>query len=240
MIKLGVNLDHVATIREARKTTEPSPVMAVHHAELGGADSITVHLREDERHIKHRDVQLIREIVRTKLNLEMAVNPEVIKKALAIVPDQVTLVPEKRQEITTEAGLDCLKNRNDLSEAIEKFKTKGITVSLFVDPEEDQIRLSHDLGADFVEIHTGAYSNARSEKELHNEFEKIRVASFLCSELGLGFNAGHGLNYTNVYPFLDLKNLYEVNIGHSIISRAIFTGLRQAVKDMRSILDLQK
>ncbi len=240
MIKLGINLDHIATVREARKTTEPSPVLAVHHAELGGADSITVHLREDERHIKFRDVQLIREIVHTKLNLEMAINVDVIKKALQILPDQVTLVPEKRQEITTESGLDCLANKEQLKNTIASFKAKGIIVSLFIDPELDQIRLSKELGADFVELHTGAYANTKTEKEAHFEFEKIRVAGELCTELGLGLNAGHGLTFTNIFPFLALPNLHEVNIGHSIISRAVFTGLTKAVSDMKAILSLGK
>lgn len=237
MIRLGVNLDHIATIREARKTTEPSPVLAVHHAELGGADSITVHLREDERHIHHRDVQLIRELVHTKLNLEMANHPDIVAKALEIRPDQVTLVPEKRLEVTTESGLDCISQKSELEKSIRAFKERKIVVSLFIDPLDDQIRLAKSLGADFIEIHTGAYANCKSEDEYSTELVKIKKASELCHKLSLGFNAGHGLNYTNIYPFLEFPNLYEVNIGHAIISRAVFTGLSQAVRDMKNILE---
>jgi pyridoxine 5-phosphate synthase len=235
MIKLGVNLDHVATIREARKAVEPSPVSAVAFAELGGADSITVHLREDERHIKHQDVQMIRQIVRTKLNLEMSITQDIVEKALKISPEQVTLVPERREEITTEAGLDVIKNADRLKSVIREFHKADIAVSLFIDPDPELITQSKELGADFIEIHTGAYANAQGEKA-SKEMNRIIAAANQCQGIRLGFNAGHGLNYTNIYPFLKIKNLNEVNIGHSIISRAVFVGLTRAVGDMKNIL----
>ena len=237
MIKLGVNIDHIATIRQARHAIEPEPVFAVQEATLGGADSITIHLREDERHINFRDAQLIKQVIPTKLNLEMSINSEVVEKAFQILPHQVTIVPEKRQELTTESGLNVIKEFNRLKPVIQHFKENGITVSLFVDADPDILRASKELNADFVEIHTGPYANTNNEKEQNAEFQKILDSSLLCQNLNLGFNVGHGLNYHNIFPFLQIPNLYEVNIGHSIISRAVFTGLKKAVEDMKIILN---
>lgn len=236
MIKLGVNIDHIATIRQARHAIEPEPVFAVQEATLGGADSITIHLREDERHINFRDAQLIKQVIPTKLNLEMSINSEVVEKSFQILPHQVTIVPEKRQELTTESGLNVIKEFNRLKPVIQDFKEKGITVSLFVDADSEILNASKELNADFVEIHTGPYANANNEKEQNAEFQKILDSSLLCQNLNLGFNVGHGLNYHNIFPFLQIPNLYEVNIGHSIISRAVFTGLKKAVEDMKFIL----
>jgi len=236
MIKLGVNIDHIATLRQARHSIEPEPVFAVHEATLGGADSITIHLREDERHINFRDAQLIKQVIPTKLNLEMSINSEVVEKAFQILPHQVTLVPENRQELTTESGLNAKKEFNRLKPIIQNFKEKEITVSLFVDADPEILQAAKELKADFVEIHTGPYANAKNDKERNAEFQKILDSALLCQNLNLGFNVGHGLNYHNIFPFLQISNLYEANIGHSIISRAVFTGLKKAVEDMKSIL----
>jgi pyridoxine 5-phosphate synthase len=236
MIRLGVNIDHVATIREARKAHEPDVLQAALEAEAGGADSITAHLREDQRHIKYEDALKLRKSIRTKLNLEMSIARDIVDKALVILPEQATLVPERRKEITTKSGLDVHKYKDGIRSVIAELKVKKIIVSLFIDPVEADIRLSKDLGADFVEIHTGAYANAVDKGSLAIELERIRKAARICGEIGLGFNAGHGLNYLNLTDLLEIPNLYEVNIGHSIISRAVFTGIRTAVRDMKHIL----
>ncbi len=235
-IKLGVNIDHVATIREARKGDEPDPVWAAAICELAGADIITVHLREDRRHINDRDLLLLKQTVRTKLNLEMADTEEIIGIALKVKPEQVTLVPEKRQEVTTEGGLDVRSNTDSLSAAAEKFRKAGILVSYFIDPVEDQLKASRDSGADFIELHTGAFANALGEAAIESEFEKLLFAAGRGGELGLRINAGHGLNYLNVKRILSLPHLEELHIGHSIISRAVFVGLGPAVVEMRNVI----
>lgn len=236
MIKLGVNIDHVATIREARKGKEPDPVWAGALSELAGADIITIHLREDRRHINDRDLRILRQTVRTKLNLEMADTPEIVGIALEVKPEQVTLVPEKRQEVTTEGGLDVRGNLPSLKETVKKFQKAGILVSFFIDPVEDQLKASREAGAQFVELHTGTYANAVGEEAAAREFEKLFAAAERGKELGLRINAGHGLNYLNVKPVLSLPHLEELHIGHSIISRAVFVGLDRAVREMAALI----
>jgi pyridoxine 5-phosphate synthase len=236
MIKLGVNVDHVATVREARKTVEPDPVWAAAVCELAGARCITVHLREDRRHIQDRDVRILRQTVRTKLNLEMANAGEIVAIALDVKPDQSTLVPEKRQEVTTEGGLDVPGNLKAISQSVRKMSDAGIVVSLFVDAEEKQIKASADSGAQFIELHTGKYANARGEEAQLKELQVLIDGAELALKLGLRVNAGHGLNYTNLGGMHKVPGLEEVNIGHSIISRAIFVGLDRAVREMVALL----
>jgi pyridoxine 5-phosphate synthase len=231
MPKLGVNVDHVATIRQARGGTEPDPVTAAAMAELAGADGITVHLREDRRHILDRDVMLLRHTVQTHLNLEMASTDEMVGIAMKVVPDYVTLVPEKRQELTTEGGLDVAKNLHKLTKHIELLHQAGIMVSLFVDPELEQLKACARVKADYIEIHTGTYCEAKGKDQVA-ELAKIEEAIKAGKKLGLGVNAGHGLNYQNIKPVLALGGVEEYNIGHSIISRAVLVGLDQAVREM--------
>lgn len=236
MIKLGVNIDHVATIRQARRGREPDPVWAAAVCELAGADIITVHLREDRRHINDRDLKLLRQTVGTKLNLEMADTPEIVAIALEVRPEQVTLVPEKREEVTTEGGLDVRSRLDSLQAAAERFRRAGILVSCFIDPDFDQLAAAREAGADFVELHTGAYANAAGEAAAGWELEKLSSAAERGRKLGLRINAGHGLNYLNVKRILGLAGLEELHIGHSIISRAVFSGLDRAVREMLSLL----
>ncbi|OHB26644.1 MAG: pyridoxine 5'-phosphate synthase [Desulfuromonadaceae bacterium GWC2_58_13] len=236
MAKLGVNVDHVATVRQARGINEPDPVTAAAIAELAGADSITVHLREDRRHIQDRDVEVLRKTIKTRLNLEMAATDEMVGIALKILPDYVTLVPEKRQELTTEGGLDVVRNRQELKTAIEMLQQGGIPVSLFVDPDIEQIKESHRLGADTIEIHTGAYCEARRADERQLELVKIQNAIRAGRKLGLGVNAGHGLNYHNVQEVVALGGIDEFNIGHSIVSRAVLVGFERAVREMVDLI----
>ncbi len=236
MAKLGVNIDHVATVRQARGTIEPEPLLAASLAELAGADGITIHLREDRRHIQDRDLRLIRQTVRTRLNLEMAATDEMLRIALEVKPDTVTLVPEKREELTTEGGLEVNDAKGDLSGYIKSRQSGGIIVSLFIDPETSQIEASHKAGADYIEIHTGRYAEAKSEEDIDNEFDDILNAVDLASGLGLGINAGHGLDYWNIKRLLSIKKIEEYNIGHSIISRAVITGIERAVRDMAEII----
>jgi pyridoxine 5-phosphate synthase len=236
MIKLGVNVDHVATVREARKTVEPDPVWAATMCELAGARCITVHLREDRRHIQDRDVRLLRQTVRTKLNLEMANAEEIVNIALDVKPEQCTLVPEKRQEVTTEGGLNVAGNLKPISRTVQKLRGAGIVVSLFVDAEEAQVKASADVGAEFIELHTGQYSNARDEESQLRELQVLIDGAELALKSGLRVNAGHGLNYTNVGGMHKVTGLEEVNIGHSIVSRAIFVGLDAAVREMVALL----
>ncbi len=232
MPRLNVNIDHIATIREARKSSEPDPVLAAYVAELAGAEGIVVHLREDRRHIQDRDLLILRKTVKTKLNLEMAPTSEMIDIALDVRPDMVTLVPEKRQEITTEGGLDVLKNPETVAHVINQIKTGGIFVSVFIDPDAKQIELVGKAGAEMVEIHTGNYANAKNEKGQENELIKIREAVEYSEELGLRVAAGHGLNYTNVRKVATLEGIEELNIGHSIIANAVIVGIEKAVRDM--------
>ena len=228
---LGVNIDHVATIRQARKGIEPDPVMAATLAILGGADGITVHLREDRRHIQDRDLNMLKDFVPVELNLEMAATKEMIGIAIKTMPDLVTLVPEKRQELTTEGGLDVKTQKNHVREAIKKIHAAGIPVSLFINPEPDGIHIAKQIGADMVEIHTGMYANARGSKK---EKELTRVVNSLrdAVDIGLLVNAGHGLNYFNVSQIASIEGLRGLYIGHSIVSRAVFVGMDRAVREM--------
>ncbi len=237
MIQLGVNIDHIATLRQARDTIEPDPVRAAIMAELGGADGITVHLREDRRHIQERDVRLLRQTIQTKLNLEMALYEEIVNFALEIKPDIVCIVPEKREEITTEGGLDAVQNQRDLQKTIERLKNGGIRVSVFVDPLPEQISAVKECGAEWIELHTGAYSQSFSSlNPFSQELHALMKAAQYAHSLGLRVNAGHGLDYQNVWPICALPHLEELNIGHSIISRSVFTGLKQAVREMKDLL----
>lgn len=235
MVRLGVNIDHVATVRNARGGKEPEPLTAAALAHLGGADGITVHLREDRRHIKDRDLILLKEASFIPLNLEMAASNEIVKIALAVMPNACTLVPERRQELTTEGGLDVAGNFDNIARTVHSLMSKGISVSLFIDPVEEQIVQAAKTGAAFIELHTGSYAEATGEN-VKQELNKLFVAAELAENNGLTVNAGHGLNYDNILPVLAIKNLHEVNIGHSIISRAIFTGLQNAVREMKNLL----
>jgi len=234
--QLGVNIDHVATIRQARGGTEPDPVAAAAIAEMAGADGITIPLREDRRHIQDRDLRLLRETVQTKVNLEMAATDEMIGIALAVKPEQCTLVPEKRQELTTEGGLDVRLHAQALEKAVARLQEGGIVVSLFIDPDPDQIKAAAKVGADYVEIHTGCFAEAADGKIEEQELIKIENAVKLASKLGLGVNAGHGLTYTNIKKVAALGGIEEFNIGHSIISRAVLVGLDRAVRDMGDLI----
>lgn len=235
-ITLGVNIDHIATIRQARRTTEPDPVAAAVFAELGGADGITVHLREDRRHIQDRDVRILRETVQTHLNLEMAPTAEMIAIALEIKPDYVTVVPEKREEVTTEGGLDVAGDLSRMTQLVEKLQGAGIPVSWFIDPEETQIKAAAETGAQLIELHTGRYAEAKTEATRKEELAHLTQASDRALSLGLRLNAGHGLTYQNVYPIACIPGMEELNIGHSIISRAVLVGLERAVREMKDII----
>ncbi len=234
MIRLGVNVDHVATVRQARRIHIPDPVEAALLAEKGGADGITVHLREDRRHIQKRDVELLREKVRSKLNLEMAVTAEMVALAEKLRPDDACFVPERREELTTEGGLDVIAIKERVREAIEKLRAKGIQVNLFVDPDAKQIEASREIGAHGVEIHTGRYCDATVERE--KEEREVAAAAALAHRLGLEVHGGHGLNYENVAPIARMAEIVELNIGHSIVARAIMVGMEPAVREMKAIL----
>jgi pyridoxine 5-phosphate synthase len=240
MPKLGVNIDHVATLRQARRTYEPDPVFAAHEAILGGADGVTIHLREDRRHINDRDLRLLRPVVPVKLNLEMALSEEIIAVALEVKPDQVTLVPERREEVTTEGGLDAVKVAEPLGKALERFRRAGIATSLFIDPEPAQLEIAARLKADAVELHTGRYANARSEKDVEETFAELAAGVKRGRNLGLIVHAGHGLNYRNVRRLAEVEGFDEFNIGHAIVSRAVFTGLRAAVREMKDLLTIER
>jgi pyridoxine 5-phosphate synthase len=231
-----VNIDHVATLREARGINYPDPVYAAGIAEMAGASGIIVHLREDRRHIKDRDVLILCDVVKTKLNLEMAATPEMVEIACEVQPDMITLVPEKRKELTTEGGLDVVKFSDKLKKAIEKVHGKGIMVSLFIDPVEAQIMAAHKMNADMIEIHTGAYSDAKSDKVREREFKKVVASAIMGKKLGLGVNAGHGLHYHNTREVAAIKEIDELSIGHSIIARAVFVGLDKAIRDMLELM----
>ena len=236
MARLGVNIDHVATIRQARGGVEPDPVAAAAIAELAGADGITIHLREDRRHIQDRDLKLLRQTVRTRLNLEMAATDEMVIIALQVMPNMVTLVPEKRQELTTEGGLDVRLHQEALKEQVKRLRDGGIPVSLFVDPDPDQIKAANKVGADYVEIHTGTFAEAANWQAEEQELIKIENAVKLASKVGLGVNAGHGLNYINIKKVAAIGGIEEFNIGHSIISKAVLVGLDRAVRDMVELI----
>ncbi len=233
MLTLGVNIDHVATIRQARRTVEPDPVAAAVLAELAGADGITVHLREDRRHIQYRDVYVLRQTVRTHLNLEMAPTDEMVGIALNIKPDYVTLVPEKREEVTTEGGLDVAGQAERMGDIVAKLQHAGIPVSLFIDADADQINAAAQMQAKFIELHTGRYAEAKDEASRTQELEALAKGCEQAIAAGLRVNAGHGLTYWNVYPVASLPGMEELNIGHSIISRAVLVGLERAVREMK-------
>jgi len=232
MALLSVNVDHVATIREARGIDEPDPVLAAGIAELAGAEGIICHLREDRRHIQDRDLSLLRKTVKTTLNLEMAAVKELVDIALTVKPDMVTLVPEKREELTTEGGLAVIRNKEEYERMTATLKEAGISVSFFIDPNPDQIQESFNAGADIIEIHTGLYSEAKSEPEILKEFEKISQAAKIAKKLKLRVHAGHGLNYVNVKRFSSIPEIEEYSIGHSIIARAVMVGMDHATREM--------
>jgi pyridoxine 5-phosphate synthase len=236
LARLAVNVDHVATVRQARGIDEPDPVLAAGMAELAGADGIICHLREDRRHINDRDLGLLRQTVRTKLNLEMAAVEEMVGIALNTKPDLVTLVPERREELTTEGGLDVKSNPALYKKVVEQLKEAGIEVSFFIDPDASQIEIAQQVGGNVVEIHTGHYSEARSESEAQERFMRIAKAAEAAEKLKLGISAGHGLNYINIKRFKALPQIEEYSIGHSIITRAIFVGIDQAVREMIALV----
>ncbi|MCA9247121.1 MAG: pyridoxine 5'-phosphate synthase [Planctomycetales bacterium] len=236
MPELGVNIDHVATVRQARRTNEPDPVWAAVQAELGGADTITLHLREDRRHIQDRDLRVMRETVTVKMNLELACEESVLAVACDTRPDQVTLVPERREEVTTEGGLDIISQRDRVARAIERLRESAIDVSLFLDPDPGQIEAAFDLGVRAVELHTGKYCNAAGGAEREAELNVLRQAGRQIVDLGLGLHAGHGLTYRNVRPIAAIDRMHELNIGHSIVARAIMIGMQQAVSEMKQLI----
>jgi pyridoxine 5-phosphate synthase len=236
MARLAVNVDHVATVRQARGIDEPDPVMAAGIAELAGAEGIICHLREDRRHINDRDLTLLRRTVKTKLNLEMAGVDEMVEIAREVIPDLVTLVPEKREELTTEGGLDVASNQGQYEKVVRQLKEKGIEVSFFLDPDPEQIRIAHGIGADIVEVHTGHYAEARTESEARNRFERIVKAVDFSADLQLGISAGHGLNYVNIKRFENIPRVEEYSIGHSIVSRAVLVGFEKAVREMIALV----
>jgi len=233
---LGVNIDHVATLRQARQGKEPDPVHAAVAAESAGADCITVHLREDRRHIQDRDVDVLRQMVSTRLNLEMSVSEEITDFAVRILPDQATLVPERRQEVTTEGGLDVIAHCDRVTACCKRLSEAGIVVSLFIDPEPEQLRRSAEIGVPAVELHTGSYADAKPGAAQQRELNRLHRAAELAAELGLVLNLGHGLDYRNVIPVAQLPGANELNIGHSIIARSITVGLQQAVREMKSLI----
>jgi len=235
-IFLGVNIDHIATLRQARGTTYPDPVHAASVAELNGADGITVHLREDRRHIVDRDVRVLKETIQTRMNLEMAVTAEMLDIACEIKPEFVCLVPEKREELTTEGGLDVLGQQDKITQAVKRLSEAGILVSLFIDADKEQIDAAVATGAPYIEVHTGAYADAESESSQQAELKKIAAGVSYAHNAGLKVNAGHGLHYHNVQPIAAIPEIYELNIGHAIIARAAFDGLGKAVKDMQIIM----
>jgi pyridoxine 5-phosphate synthase len=236
LLTLGVNIDHVATIRQARRTVEPDPIAAAVLAELAGADGITAHLREDRRHMQDRDIRLLRETVRTRLNLEMAATAEMVQIALEIKPDYVTLVPEKREEVTTEGGLDVAGQLDRLKSVVDELQSAAIPVSLFIDPEPAQIEAAAQLKAKFIELHTGRYAEAREPIQVQQEIANLAKGCELASAAGIRINAGHGLTYWNVRPIACLPGMEELNIGHSIISRSVLVGIDRAIREMKAAM----
>ncbi len=235
MTSLGINIDHIANVRQARLTNEPDPVQLAYLAELGGADGITIHLREDRRHIQERDLKLLRQTIGSRLNLEMAATKEMLEIALDTKPDMVTLVPERREEVTTEGGLDVYENKEKIKRIIRDLNSNDIPTSLFIDPITSQIETSLEVGAKWIELHTGAYAISKW-KEQHIEFSKIKEGVIKAKSIGLRVNAGHGLTYQNVEPIASIEGMEELNIGHTIIARAIAIGLRDAVKEMKYLI----
>ena len=237
MTTLGVNIDHIANVRQARKTVEPDPVQFAFLAELGGANSITVHLREDRRHIQDRDLFLLKDTVKTKLNLEMAATDEMLKISKKLLPDYVTLVPEKREEVTTEGGLDVVNNEKYLKDFVNSLKSSNIEISAFIDPAKEQINSSKEVGFDFIELHTGKYADLKGQEQ-NLELQKIIESTYYAIDLGLVVNAGHGLNYQNVEKIASINNINELNIGHSIVTRALAVGLEKAVREMKALISI--
>ena len=240
MTLLGVNIDHVATLRQARGTAYPSPIAAALEAVEAGADYITLHLREDRRHIQNRDVEQLRKLLRTRMNLESAITPEMISFATAVKPDDVCLVPERRAEITTEGGLDVARCRDEVQRACQVLAGAGIRVALFIDPDLRQIDAALAAGAPVVELHTGRYADASDSGAIARELEQIQIAARYAAEKGLQVNAGHGLNYDNVQPIAAISEIRELNIGHAIVARAVFVGLRNAVSEMKALVSSKK
>ena len=236
MAELGVNIDHVATVRQARKTYEPDPVWAAALAELGGADGITLHLREDRRHIQDRDLRVLKETVSVKLNLELACDNDVLAIACDVVPDQATLVPERREEVTTEGGLDVTGRRAAVQDAVSRLQAAGISVSLFLDPDARQIEAAAELGVDAVELHTGQYALAAGAAQAE-QLAILSDAATSIREAGMTLHAGHGLTYQNVRPIVQIDDMHELNIGHSIIARAIMVGMQEAVREMKRLVE---
>jgi len=235
-MRFTLNIDHIATIRNARGEAQPDPVTAALVAEQAGVDGIVVHLREDRRHINERDVRLLRELITTKLDLEMAATDEIIKIACDVGPELATIVPEKRQELTTEGGVNVIDNINLFKNSIKTLHDAEIEVSLFIEPDIDQIDAASEINSDYIEIHTGVFANALSEEEQFDELERIRIAAKHAKKLGLGVNAGHGLNYQNIKVFREVPDIDEVSIGHAIIARAVFVGIKDAVKEMMGLI----
>ncbi len=238
MAGVMVNVDHIATVRQARGGNEPDPVVAAALAELAGCDGIIVHLREDRRHIQDRDLELLRKTVKTKLNLEMAALPEMVKIAQKIKPDIATLVPEKRRELTTEGGLDVITNRKSVKKNVKELQKAGIIVSLFIDPDPKQIEVSREeIETDYIEIHTGAFSEAKNLTQEKSELQKLIEAVGVASQLGLGINAGHGLDYYNIKKVISIEEIEEFSIGHSIVARALMVGMEKAVREMIALIE---
>jgi pyridoxine 5-phosphate synthase len=236
MLELGINIDHVATVRQARRTTEPDPVWAAVLAELGGADAITIHLREDRRHIQDRDLAVLREMVHVKLNLEMACDETILQIACRMRPQQATLVPERREEVTTEGGLDVATQRDRVARTVDGLRAAGIEVSLFLDPEPGQIELAKELGVQAVELHTGQYAMAIEPRRRAEALQALETSARQIVELDMKLHAGHGLTYTNVQPVAAIPNMRELNIGHSIVSRAVMVGMERAVREMKALV----
>jgi pyridoxine 5-phosphate synthase len=237
MIRLGVNIDHVATVRQARRAQEPDPAAAAVLALLGGADGITLHLREDRRHIQDRDVRIVRELVKNRMNLEMAAVDAIVTIACAVKPDEATLVPERREELTTEGGLDVVAHQDAVRRAVDRLLAAGIEVSLFIDPDDRQIETAKRLGVRAVEIQTARYSEARGEANVERELELLKHAAFNARQCELRVHMGHGLDYTNVHAITHIAGLEELNVGHSIVSRAVLVGMERAVREMKQLLD---
>jgi len=234
--RLGVNVDHVATLRQARRAAYPDPVAAALLAELGGADQITIHLRDDRRHIQDRDLQVMRKTVATRLNLEMAATPEMVKIAYEVHPDEVTLVPERREELTTEGGLDVVRAKEAVGKVVKTLRDADIPVSLFIDPDLDQVKAAHRVEAQMVEIHTGRYCEARLPADRRRELARIVDTAKAAAKLGLQVAGGHGLNYQNVLPVAAVAEIEELNIGHAIVARAVLVGMERAVREMKDLL----
>lgn len=236
MVKLGINIDHVATLRQARREKDPDPILAAQICERAGAKSIIAHLREDRRHIHDQDVRQLRKIIKTRFNFEMSINPEIVELALRLKPDQATIVPERRQEVTTEGGLDVIHNFSKIQRVVRRLSSKGIVVSLFIDPIKKQILKAKEMGITIVELHTGRYSKAATKSSIHHELKQLIEMTEYAQSLGLRVNAGHGLNYVNVQAIAQIPKMEELNIGHAIISRAVFVGLENAVKEMLQLV----